>query len=184
MVTAYNATAAAIKTQEGNDSTGAAEPLFGNPTLSQLQTQLAGSLFSGTASGSIKDISQLGLTVNQDGTLALNVATLDNTLNSSFADVTGFFQNQSSFGQTFSNTLDTLGSSSPTGALTLALAQNKSEETDLNSNVTNEDALIAAQKTTLTTELTTADQILQSIPQQLNEQTQIYNAITGYKGGN
>lgn len=184
VVSAYNAVASAIKTQEGNDATGAAEPLYGNPTLSQLQTQLAGSLFTGTASGAIQDISQLGLTVNQDGTLALNVATLDSALNTNFSDIAGFFQNASSFGQTFSNTLNLLGSSSPTGQLSLALAQNKSEETDINSNVTTEDTRIAAEKTQLTTELTTANQILQSIPQQLNEQTQIYDAITGYKGGN
>ena len=57
------------------------------------------------------------------------------------------------------------------------------DETDLNVNITNEEALLANQKIRLTTELTTANEILQSIPQQLNEQTQIYNAITGYKGG-
>jgi len=184
VVTAYNAVSAAIKLQEGNDVTGAAQPLYGSPTLGQLQTQLSGSLFSGTASGTVKDISKLGLTLNQDGTMALNVATLDSTLNSNFADVAGFFQNTGSFGQTFSNTLNSLGSSSTTGSISLALAENKSQETDINSNISTEDARIAAQKTLLTTELTTANQILQSIPQQLSEQTQIYNAITGYKGGN
>lgn len=184
VVTAYNAVAAGIKTQEGKDSSGAAQPLYGNPTLSYLQTQLSGSLFAGVPSGSIKDISRLGLTVNQDGTLALNVATLDGTLNSNFSEVTGFFQNSGSFGETFSNTLNALGSSSTTGSISLALAENKSQETGIDTNVTNEDARIAAEKIRLTTELTTANQILQSIPQQLNEQTQIYNAITGYKGGN
>ena len=184
VVAAYNAVSAAIKLQEGTDATGAAQPLYGNPTLGQLQTQLSGSLFSGTASGAIKDISKLGLTLNQDGTMALNVATLDSTLNSNFGDIAGFFQNTGSFGQTFSKMLNSLGSSSTTGSISLALAENKSQETDINSNVTHEDARIAAQKTLLTIELTTANQILQSIPQQLNEQTQIYNAITGYKGGN
>ncbi len=184
VVTAYNAVSAAIKLQEGNDSAGAAEPLYGSPTLGQLQTQLSGSLFTGTASGAIKDISKLGLTLNQDGTMALNVAALDSTLNSNFSDASGFFQNTGSFGQTFSNMLNSLGSSSTTGAISLALAENKSQETGINSNVTNQEARIAAQKIRLTTELTTANQILQSIPQQLNEQTQIYNAITGYKGGN
>jgi flagellar hook-associated protein 2 len=184
VVTAYNAVAAGIKTQEGTDSAGAAEPLYGNPTLSYLQTQLLGSLFAGAGSGAIRDLSQLGVTVNQDGTLALNVATLDGALNSNFSDVAGFFQNSGSFGQTFSRTLNALGSASPTGSISLALTQNKSQESDINTNVTNEDARIAAEKITLTTELTTANQILQSIPQQLNEQTQIYDAITGYKGGN
>ena len=184
VVTAYNAVAVAIKLQEGTTSTGAAEPLYGSPTLGQLQTQLSGSLFTGTASGAIKDISQLGLTLNQDGTMALSVSTLDSVLNSNFADVTGFLQNSGSFGQNFSNMLNSLGSSSPTGAISLALAESGSQETGINANIATEDARIATQKTLLTTELTTANQILQSIPQQLSAQSQIYNAITGYKGGN
>jgi flagellar hook-associated protein 2 len=56
-------------------------------------------LFSGAASGAISSITQLGLSVNNDGTLALNVDTLSNALNSNFADVTGFLQNSGGFGQ-------------------------------------------------------------------------------------
>ena len=40
LVTAYNSIATSIATQEGKDATGAAEPLFGDPTLSLIQTQL------------------------------------------------------------------------------------------------------------------------------------------------
>jgi len=39
-VTDYNALVAAINTQQGNDSSGNPEPLFGSPTLSLLQQQL------------------------------------------------------------------------------------------------------------------------------------------------
>lgn len=39
-VTDYNALVSAINTQQGNDSSGNAEPLFGSPTLSLLQQQL------------------------------------------------------------------------------------------------------------------------------------------------
>jgi flagellar hook-associated protein 2 len=40
--------------------------------------------------------------------------------------------------------------------------------------------LLAAQKTQLTNELNTANQILQSIPSQLNQVNELYSAITGY----
>ena len=179
-VTAYNAVATAIKTQEGNDSTGAAEPLFGDPTLSLLQNQLSSSLLGGTASGSITNIGQLGISLGEDGQLTLNVSNLDSTLNSSFSDVTGYFQSTGSFGQTLSTSLNSLGSSSTTGAISLALAQNSTQETDINSDVTAEDARVAADKTRLTTELTTANQILQAIPQQLSYFDEIYSATTGY----
>jgi flagellar hook-associated protein 2 len=44
MVTDYNSLISAINTQQGNDSSGNAEPLFGSPTLSLLEQQLLGSV--------------------------------------------------------------------------------------------------------------------------------------------
>ncbi len=180
MVTAYNSVVSALKTQEGKDSTGAAEPLYGSPTLAQLQSGLSAALLGGSASGSISSLSQLGISLNDDGTLTLSSSTLDSTLDAHFSDVQDFFQNAGSFGQTLSSAVESLGSSSPTGAIALALAQNATQESGINADVTSEDARIAAQKTTLTTELTTANQILQSIPQQLNAINEIYSATTGY----
>ena len=180
MVTDYNSVITGMATQEGNTSAGVAEPLYGSPTISLIQEQLAGSLFSGAASGSVNNIGQLGISVNDDGTLTLTVSTLDSILNSNYADVQGYLQNSGSFGQNLSTALNTLGTASPTGAISLALAQNSTEESGLNTDITNENASIATQKTTLTTELNTANQVLQSIPQQLNEVNEIYDASTGY----
>jgi flagellar hook-associated protein 2 len=44
MVTDYNSLISAMNTQQGNDSSGNPEPLFGSPTLSLLQQQLMGGL--------------------------------------------------------------------------------------------------------------------------------------------
>jgi flagellar hook-associated protein 2 len=43
--------------------------------------------------------------------------------------------------------------------------------------------VLATQKTQLTDELNTANEILQSIPSQLNEVNEMYSAITGYNTG-
>jgi flagellar hook-associated protein 2 len=101
-------------------------------------------------------------------------------LNSNFSDVTGFLQNAESFGQTLSTTLNNLGTQEPNGAVYLAQQQNSTQETALNTDITNENTLLATQKTSLTTELNTANQILQSIPSQLNEINEIYSATTGF----
>src|ERR1700729_990207 len=183
-VTAYNAVIKDINTQEGNDSSGNAEPLYGNPTLAMIQSQLTGSLFGGAASGSISNITQLGIGMNNDGTLALNADTLNSVLNSNFPDVTGFLQNSGSFGQTMAATLNNLGTQAPNGAVYLAQQQNSAQEAALNTDISNEDAVLAAQKTQLTDELNTANEILQSIPSQLNEVNEMYSAITGYNTGN
>jgi flagellar hook-associated protein 2 len=180
LVKAYNVVAKDIAGQNGNDANGNPEPLSGATILSQLQTQLAGALFAGQPSGSIKSLDQLGITTNTDGTLTLNSDTLDAALNSNPADVAGFFQNTGSFGQSFAATLNNLGTQAPNGVVFLAQQQNSAQEKDLNTNITNENALLATQKTQLTAELNAANQILQSIPSQLDEINAVFDSITGF----
>lgn len=184
VVTAYNAVINDINGQEGNDSSGNPEPLFGSTTLALLQNQLSSALVGGTKSGSISSVTQLGIGFNQDGTLTLDGDTLNNALNNNFSDVTGFFQNAKSFGQTFVSTLNNLGTQAPNGAIYLAQQQNSAQETALNLSVSNENALLATEQTNLTTELNTANQVLQSIPSQLSEINEMYSAVTGYNTGN
>lgn len=180
LVTAYNAVVKDLTTQEGKDSSGNAEPLFGNTVISQLQSSLSLALTTGAASGSVKSLYQLGISVNLDGTLKLDNTALDSILNSSYLDVVRYLQNDKSFGLTFQNSLDQLGNQSPTGAITLALAANASQETIYNNDVTAQDALIATQSAKLTAELNTANEILQAIPEQLNEVNELYSAMTGH----
>lgn len=184
VVAAYNAVIKDINGQEGNDTSGNAKPLFGSTTLSSLQNQLSSALLSGAASGTIKSVTQLGIGFNQDGTLSLNADNLNAALNSSFADVTGFLQNSGGFGQSFAVTLNNLGVQSSNGVIFLAQKENSAQEAALNQNISNEDALLASEKTSLTTELNTANQILQSIPAQLNQVNEMYSAVTGYNTGN
>lgn len=183
VVNAYNAVVRDIKGQEGKDSSGNAEPLYGNPTLASLQSQLTGALLSGAASGTVKSITQLGIGFNQDGTLSLNADILNNVLNSNFSDVAGFLQNSGSFGQSFASTLNNLGTQAPNGSIYLAKQQNSAQEAALSLSIGKQDALLATEKTNLTAELNMANQILQSIPDQLKAIDEIYSAVTGYNTG-
>jgi flagellar hook-associated protein 2 len=187
MVTAYNKVVMDINGQVGNDSSGNPEPLSGSPVLAQLQNALSGVLFGESASGSISNLTQIGITVDAsaNGTLDLDTNTLDSALNSNFTDVMGFFQNTGSFGFNLMTTVNSLGGDgSPTDLIPLAEAQNATEESSLNTDITNENALLSTQQTQLTNELNTANEILQSIPSQLNEVNEMYSAITGYNTGN
>jgi flagellar hook-associated protein 2 len=179
-VSAYNKVIGDINTQELSSAGGSPPPLLGSPVLAQLQGGLTGSLFTGAASGSISYITQLGISMNNDGTLTLNGDTLNSALHSHLADVTGFLQNSGSFGQKMSTTLNNLGTQAPNGSIYLAQQQNVAQEKALNTDISNEDTLLSAQKTQLTNELNTANQILQSIPSQLNQVNELYSAITGY----
>jgi flagellar hook-associated protein 2 len=179
-VSAYNTVLTDLTTQEGNTSTGTPEPLYGNPVVAQLQSALSMALTTGAASGAVSNLYQLGISVGSTGTLSLNNSTLDSILNSNYSDVVGFLQNSGSFGQSLTTTLGTLGNSNSTGAISLALSSDTSQETTLNDNITAQDALIATQKANITTELNTANQTLQAIPQQLDEMNELYSAMTGY----
>jgi flagellar hook-associated protein 2 len=184
MVTAYNAVVTAMKTQEGKDSTGKAEPLFGDPTLALLQSQLSAALLGGASSGKINSITQLGIGLGTDGTLTLNVSELDSALNTNFSDIEGFFENAGSFGQNLSSALNTAGAGSTGGSIYLALQENTAKETDINKNIATLETRMAGERIRLTAELNLANQILQSIPSQLDEINQIYSAVTGYNTGN
>jgi len=134
-----------------------------------------------TPQSDVNNLTQLGITVNDDGSLSLNSATLSSELNSDYSGVLGFFQNSNSWGVDFSNTLNNLGTSNVNGALTLALSANQATESSLNQNIAAENLRISAEQVSLTLELTSADEILQAIPANLENINELYSAITGYQ---
>jgi len=182
-VTDYNTTMKAINAQEGKDSSGDPEPLYGTSVLAQLQEGLLSAVSSSFGSNTINSLISLGITANAsaDGTISLDADALSNALNINFNQVVSLFQDTGSFGSTFTDTLSGLGNSSAEGgAISLALSEDSSQEATLNDNVSKQEALIATQKTSLTTELNTANQVLQSIPEMIQEVNEMYGAITGY----
>jgi flagellar hook-associated protein 2 len=175
----YNAVVSALNAQEGKDSSGNAEPLFGNPLIASIQQQLSSALTKQQAAG-IRSIGDLGLQMNGDGTLTINNDTLTQALTSQFTDVQSFFQGAGSFGVNMMTAVNNSGSSSPLGTLNQATQSNARIESSLNDSVATMDASIATQKTLLTAQLNAANQTLQLIPLQVNEINQLYSAITGY----
>ena len=139
--------------------------------------------FGSSQSSGITSITQLGVSVNNDGTLALDTDTLNSVLNTNYQDVVSFFQPSgdfTSFGGNFSTVLNNIGTSATNGAIKLALQENSTVETQLNTNISNEETTISAQKTQLTTELNEANFVLTEIPQELQQINEMYSAITGY----
>ncbi len=69
MVSDYNSLVSAMNVQEGNDSSGNPEPLFGSPTLSLLQQQLLGGLNIQNPNGYMDSVA-----TNTDTTLAGSIS--------------------------------------------------------------------------------------------------------------
>ncbi|MGC9223679.1 MAG: flagellar filament capping protein FliD [Terracidiphilus sp.] len=143
-------------------------------------TDATTSTLSYTNASDINNLSSLGISVNNNGTLTFDASSLDSVLNTDYSSVAGFFQNADSWGQSFSNMLNNAGSSSPTGMLALASSANSTIESTLNAEISREQSYISAQQSSLTTELNQANQILQQLPTQLQGMNEIYSAITGY----
>jgi len=145
-------------------------------------TNTTSATLSYTKSSDISNLTSLGVSVNNDGTLSFDATSLDSVLNSDYSGVVGFFQNANSWGQSFSTMLTNAGTSSTTGILALSLKSDSGIESSLNAEISKEEVAISAQQSSLTTELNQANQLLQSLPSQLNSVNELYSAITGYNG--
>ena len=144
------------------------------------QTNVSTTPLNYSNSSDINSLTSLGISVNNDGSLTFDATSLDSVLNSDYSSVAGFFQNANSWGQTFSTMLTNAGTSSATGVLALASSSNSNIESTLNADISKEESLISAQQSSLTTELNSANQIMQQLPSQLQGVNELYSAITGY----
>lgn len=135
-----------------------------------------------TSSSDLSTLANLGITVSQqdDGTLTFDASVLDAAINSDYNGVLGFFQNTNSWGQNFATMLENAGTSSPTGVVALAQSSNSSMESALNAEVSKEDNTISVEQKSLTAELTSANEIMQELPSQLQGMNELYSAISGY----
>jgi flagellar hook-associated protein 2 len=179
-------TASVVTNGDGTSSLQVVSGTAGTPgnltlTSSLLDTTSTSSSSLGyTSSSDVSGLTSLGISVNNDGSISLDAASLDSVLNSDYSGVVGFFQNANSWGQTFSNILTNAGVSSPTGVLSLASTSNSNIEATLKANISKEETLISAQQKSLTAELNSANEIMQELPSQLQGVNELYSAITGY----
>lgn len=186
LAAAINTAAIGVTASVVTNSSGSSLSLISSdgqsPTVtSSITDATTGTALSYTSLGNINSLSQLGISVNDDGTISLDTATLGSELNSDFSGITAFFQDSNSWGVDFSNTLNNLGTSNVTGTLALALSANSATESSLNQNISTENLLISTEQVSLTLELTSANEILQAIPSNLNNINELYSAITGYQ---
>jgi flagellar hook-associated protein 2 len=182
MVNDYNAIVSALSAQEGKDASGNPEPLYGSPIISQLQQMLSSALT--TPSGTLlTSPTQIGLSLNSNGSLSLDADQLTTALNDNYSGVQALFQNSKSFGLNLEQAVNNAGTGSTTSILSQAQTANGTAETNLNSTISTMDARITTQQTSLTAELNAANQTLQEIPMQLTMVNEIYSAITGYNQG-
>ena len=174
-------TAGVVTNSSGSSLSLVSEFGQGTTVSSSITDATTGTSLSYTSLGDINNLSKLGISTQNDGTISLDTATLQSELNSDYSGVTAFFQDANSWGVDFSNTLNNLGTSNVSGTLALALSADSATESSLNQNISSENSVISTEQASLTLELTSANEILQSIPSNLNNVNELYSAITGYQ---
>jgi len=177
-VGAYNTAIGDVNTQYSVSATNQEGPLSGDSAVRMLQDALLSAAgYSGGGNG-VSALADLGISMNNDGTLTLDTTKLGNAVQNNFAAVQKFMQGTSSNG--FVNNLNNqLGALTDptTGAFTVDLQSISAENKDLQTQINDFQAYLATQKTLLTAEYSQADITLQQLPQL---QSQI-NAELGYQ---
>jgi flagellar hook-associated protein 2 len=181
MVSDYNSLISAVNAQEGLDSSGNAEPLFGSPTLSLLQQQLLNGLNMQNPNGYLTAISastnttlagSISIQVGSGTAQSVSVPTTDNTIaglasaiNSAGIGVTATVVTKN--GQsTLALTSQTAGSS---GALTVDSSIVATSDTPLSYSDTNRYTSTTADSGTLTGIANASDALAGSISIQVGK---------------
>jgi flagellar hook-associated protein 2 len=175
-VSAFNQVVGDVNTQftVTNNAEG---PVASDPNVRLLQSDLLSAGGYSTESNAVATLADLGISMNKDGTLTLDSATLNSAIQNNFGAVQSFLQGASSNGfvNFLNNQLTSL--TDPTnGAFTVDLQSINSENSDLQTQINNFQPYLQQQQTLLTNEFNQADIALEELP---TEQAQI-NAELGY----
>lgn len=163
MVSDFNSLISAVNTQQGNDSSGHPEPLFGSPTLNLLQQELLGSLTTQNPNGTLDSISATaGVTLSGSTTIQVGSGPKITFQIGSGTSGNGTFYTGSN-SNTLAGLADTInattagtlvaytaGSSSDTGSLTM---QNVSQLTGADPELTGHVTIQVGNSTTQTVDM-------------------------------
>jgi flagellar hook-associated protein 2 len=172
-VSAYNTVVGDLNAQFAvSPTTGSAGVLASDGTLSLVQDQLL-SAVNATGTGSVANLGSIGINLQNDGTLAIDVPTLTNSLNSNFSAIQNFFQSTTTgVGQALTTGLTNIAD--PTqGSIALDLNGITAQQTDITSQIANLQANLTQEQQTLITKYSNVNVVLQQLPvlqQQLSQQ--------------
>jgi flagellar hook-associated protein 2 len=164
-VNAYNSLIADLNAQfTYNTTTQSSGPLSGDGTARMVEEQVLGfASYSAGGAGSIQTLRSLGINMNDDGTLSVDSATLNNAVTGNYQDVQNFFQSGSGFATYLDGQLSQL--TDPTqGAFYLDLKGAQSTYQTLQDQINDFETYIATQQDQWTTQYNQINVLLQEFP--------------------
>lgn len=179
-VSAYNQVISDINQEVAyNSATNSQGPLGSDAAVAQLQSSLlTDAAYSVTGNGGDVNLAALGINTNNDGTLTVDSTQLNSALASNPAAVQNFFQNTASTGFANAFNTDLTNLTDPTqGVLNVDLAQNKAQQADLTTSITNFQTQLTAQQAALTLEYSAVNASLQAYPLLLQQVTETLGTL-------
>ena len=169
-VGAYNQAIGDINAQfTYNTTTQTQGPLASDGTLAAVQSQLL-EMMTNTVNGnaSFSSLADLGITMNDDGTLSVDNTTLDNAAQNKASDLQQFMQASNGFATTLQRSLTTL-TKPTTGALTVDTNNLKRTYTDLQNQINDIETQITSQHSNLVQQYSALNALLEDYPAQLQQ---------------
>lgn len=172
-VSAYNTAITDVNAQFTISSDGTAQPLESDGSLRDAQQQLLSAItYSTTGSDGPVNLTNLGISVNNDGTLSVDSGALSTALASNFSGVQSFLQAASTgFATNFNNVLTNLNSPA-NGELTLDAQGLTQTSTDLGNQISDLQSNLAVQTTNLTAIYSQVNATLEELPLLQNQLAQ------------
>lgn len=175
-VSTYNKVVGDLNTQfQVSSTTNQAGPLQADSTLALAQNQILATIsFTTIGNGNINSLADLGITMNNDGTLSLNSATLQSALQANPSAVQSFFNSQGtgSFGNNLYNQLNSIADPI-SGSVSQDMAGLQQSQTALTQQISDFQAQLFTTQQQLTLQYDQVDVTLQELPlllQQVNRQ--------------
>ena len=175
-VSAYNTVVGDLNAQfQINSSTNAAGPLQADSTLALAQSQILSTIsFAMTGNGNINSLADLGITMNNDGTLSVNGTTLQSALQANPSAAQAFFSatNSGGFGNNLYNQINSIADPI-SGSVAQDMAGLQQSQNDLTQQISDFQDQLNTTQQQLTTEYDQVDVTLQELPlllQQVNQQ--------------
>lgn len=173
-------------TDSSGNTTSSQGPLGAESTMRNLQSALEQALtYSYTPSSgttTVSSLADLGIALNNDGTLSVNSATLNNTLVNHASDVQNFLEGSAlnGFASNFSNVLNNYINPG-NGAFQVELQSISTQNSNLTQQISDfESGYIAGQRVTLNDEYSKAEEALQTMQQTMQQM----NALLGFNKSN
>jgi len=180
-VQAYNTLAATLKTQLEPDPTQTyGDTLLNHSTTSTIQSEMQ-SMLSQTVvpSGSVRTLSDLGLELQEDGTLSLNTVTMNNAVTANPSAVNAIFSDATNGIAASVKALVTAQTDATSGTLVLQQSSLQSSISEMTDEESNMQDYLDAEKARLTEQFTNMETLISGYNSATSYLTQLSNLKVG-----